>query len=220
MIGRLYWRRRRYREARTIFSSITQGTSSRAVAAVLHYWASLELRIGNKDLARQKLREALNKEPFHVSSLVSLAVLEARLGPICSFGSCIESLSFSGHIQEAQDLYDRALSVDDANAHLQNSIAQFLRQQGEKEKAKEHLKRFIDRVPSCGISWYILGQMYMEEGAWNDARECYEQGIQTRRDLSCYCAIGSSQCCSVFRNEGDAPVSGGPSRSTCISRGS
>lgn len=83
----------------------------------------------------------------------------------------------------SQELYDRALAVDNKNQHLKNSLAQFLRQLGRVDEAKEILNDLLKDVPACGVSWNILGELYVEEGAHGEARECFQKGIQTKRPI-------------------------------------
>ena len=67
-------------KARALFSSILDSPSNKAVADVMSFWASLEARSNNITTAREKLRMGLKKHPSHISSLVTLASLEARAG--------------------------------------------------------------------------------------------------------------------------------------------
>lgn len=80
MLGRHYWQKGQFKKARSVFLSILQYGSNTSIADVFACWASLELRLRRVQFARERLNEALDRDPFHIVSLVTLASLEARSG--------------------------------------------------------------------------------------------------------------------------------------------
>lgn len=138
----------------------------------------------NINVARQKLRLALDKDPCHISALVTLAALETRCGETYALEFlCHSFVSPLGRVDRAHELYESALGLDKKNHHLRNAFAQFLRRLGQKDKAKQILRNFLQDHPTSGVSWHLLGELHVEEGALQDARHCFEQGIRTRSEI-------------------------------------
>lgn len=78
--------------------------------------------------------------------------------------------------KKAEELYRKAQKIGPNEPHVINSFAQFLRQLGKIEETKTLLKSFLQRSPSCGISWHILGELAVQEGYFTDAQKYFKQG--------------------------------------------
>lgn len=72
-----------------MFSSILKNPSKKTKSQVLSFWASLEARANSLKIARRNLEMALDFNPKHLSSLITLASLEARSGYLVFINDCI-----------------------------------------------------------------------------------------------------------------------------------
>eukprot|EP00210_Caulerpa_lentillifera_P007231 g6918.t1 len=167
-LEKIYWNNGDRKTARNVFSSILVHSSKKAKSQVLSFWASLEARINSLTIARKNLEMALEFTSKHLSSLITLASLEAR----------------SSMSEKAETLYKRAQEIAPNEPHVTNGFAQFLRQLRKLEEAKELLNEFLKSCPFCGISWHILGELALQEGRFKDARNYFVEGISNEGLIS------------------------------------
>eukprot|EP00210_Caulerpa_lentillifera_P004786 g4569.t1 len=180
-VRKIYWNNGDRKTARNVFSSILSHPSKKAKSQVLSFWASLEARINSLTIARKNLEMALKFTPKHLSSIITLASLEARSGHP-SLLKHHPYKSFIGMSEKAETLYKSAQEIAPNEPHVINSFAQFLRQLGKLEEAKKLLNEFLKSCPSCGVSWHILGELALQEGCFKDARNYFVEGISNEGD--------------------------------------
>lgn len=89
------------------------------------------------------------------------------------------SLIEAGEIDKARSLLRSVLSEDPSHgpAHLQ--LARIDLASGDDEAAEEHLKVAV-RADSPGVflAWHLLGRVYLEQGAYDEAQEALRQAIE------------------------------------------
>jgi len=167
-LGKSYWDRQAYGKARAVFSSAMYHLDPTVVSQVMCFWGNLEAKKRYVNNARNILELGLRHDPDHLSSILTLANLEAR----------------AGNVKKAQELFDRGLELDNNDSYLVNSYSQFLRNAGRRRECIAVLELYLERrKQGASISWQILGDVCVDVGSIDRARECFERGSRMYREI-------------------------------------
>ena len=79
----------------------------------------------------------------------------------------------SANIEALERLIERGQD----SAMLRLTLGSAMHEQGETEKALEHLRRALDLDPEYSAAWKLLGQVYRDDGRLGEAKETWEHGL-------------------------------------------
>ena len=109
--------------------------------------------------AQIAMREALARAPGSAEVVLAAARASAILGPL----------------QEAIALCRRAIALDPLNAHAHRYLATFLMWAGHLAEAEVAARTTFDLNPLGGMTYLILGDVYLQQGRYAEALAAFEK---------------------------------------------
>ncbi|MHC4563158.1 MAG: tetratricopeptide repeat protein [Planctomycetota bacterium] len=97
-----------------------------------------------------------------------------------------ESLQFSGFYEEAIAKYEAACDLEPRNSRYLVRLGQAYVASYDLTNAERVLREAIRAAPTCSLALDALGQVLLDEGIYDEARECYEKLIEMFPHLQAY----------------------------------
>jgi tetratricopeptide (TPR) repeat protein len=109
------------------------------------------------------IKRALEVQPKDTAAIMQLAALHER----------------NTQWQEAADLFERLLSIDDSNVEAHREVAKlYTKQLNDSAKAHSHLRRVLKEAPDDRFALSMLLQLHLESGERDKARAISEQLLE------------------------------------------
>jgi len=115
---------------------------------------------GNLAEAEALYRRILSRDPRHADAMHLLGVLADQ----------------SGRPEEAVDLIEQAIAINDASFY-RNNFGNVLRRLGRFDEAAAHYARAVALKPGNTEAHYNLGNLRLDQGCFAEAEACYRQAI-------------------------------------------
>jgi len=97
----------------------------------------------------------------------------------------------AGRTDQALAVYQRALALAPANAHLHHNVGALLGRRGDLSGAEHHLAEAERLQPASSLSTLALGHLYFGAGRVADAAQAFERALQRAPDsLEAACNLG------------------------------
>jgi len=109
----------------------------------------------------ESLRAALSASPDNVPLILMVA----------------EALENEFELDEAQELYGKALLISPENSTALVGIARILDLNGHTSQAVVRIESLCQSQPDCGAAWMLRARLALKEGEAKAARGFYEQSI-------------------------------------------
>jgi tetratricopeptide (TPR) repeat protein len=149
-------------------------------------------QLGHNDRAERALRRALALAPKNTAANLNLGLLLGELGrpeeAVSALRTALESdpenatatynlgvLLADQDLQAAIGLCRRAQDLAPDQPRYAYTLGFYQNRSGDKKGAKSTLRRLIERHPSYGDAYFLLGALYEEEGRLPEARALYGQ---------------------------------------------
>ncbi len=149
-------------------------------------------QLGHNDRAERALRRALALEPKNVAANLNLGLLLGELGrpeeAVSALRTALESdpenatatynlgvLLADRDLQAAVKLCRKAHALAPDEPRYAYTLGFFQRRSGERKAAAGTLRHLIERHPSYGDAYLLLGAIYEEEGRRAEARGLYQE---------------------------------------------
>lgn len=142
---------------------------------------------GRLEAARGDYQQALREEPGNRDAILGLAAVEMR----------------SQRFEAADALYQRLLLADPRDPHANAGMLALRSQQLDPVAAESRLKTLLAADPSAGVLYFTLGNQYMQQGRWAEAREAYLKAVAADPDNPDY-AYNLAVCLEHLRQPGPA----------------
>jgi len=150
---------------------------------VLYLAANALIAEGNYRDAVAKLNQAIELDPRHAPSWVSLGVAKQRTDDSTA----------------AFESFHRALELDPDSLMALNNLASAYVQQEKWDLAAEHLRRAIRLNPRYAKAYHNLGIVYSKQQKWDAAVQSLEQSVEISPDV----AQPHLDLANIYRSQGD-----------------
>jgi tetratricopeptide (TPR) repeat protein len=191
-LGTFHMEQRQFQKAVECFETATRLEPRMVGPMVNASMAYSNLR--QNDKAKSSLRAALQVEPNNPAALFNLGLLLAEERQITEAEEALRAalkadpqlaaaafnlgiLCGKARIEEAVQWCGRAHELEPGNAKYTHTLAFFLREKGEVDRAIEILRDLIDRQGSAIDAYLLLGEIYERKGERTEAAEVYRRAL-------------------------------------------
>ncbi len=159
----------------------------------------VQARLGQTEAAEESLRQALRLEPQNATANFNLGLLLAEKGDPKGAEQALRAalqadpqmaaaaynlgvLLAPNRLTEALPWLEKASKLRQDQPKYAYTLAYYQRQKGESQAANQGLRRLLAAQPAFAGAYFLLGEIYQEQGKAEAARQVYRQG-SARPDL-------------------------------------
>jgi tetratricopeptide (TPR) repeat protein len=121
---------------------------------------------GRLDAARNDYQQALREEPGNRDAMLGLAAVEMRMQ----------------RFEAADALYQRLLQAEPRDPHANAGMLALRSQQLDPVAAESRLKTLLAADPAAAVLHFTLGNQYVQQSRWAEAREAYVRAVAADPD--------------------------------------
>jgi tetratricopeptide (TPR) repeat protein len=154
-------------------------------------------RIGDRKAAQEKLQQAIEQEPDNAVANFNLGLLLAENGDVKRAERCLRNalktdptlaaaaynlavLISRDRLEEAVHWCDRAAQIRPDQPKYSYTLAFFLRQKGDHQRASRILEDLIERSPDFASAYTLLAEIYKEQDRLDEARVIYRKALEVQ----------------------------------------